>query len=348
MPARGDCDPVGGQRRPFPGRREEVRCAEARRSFIAAAQGVAFAKGAHLVAMLNAFEANGTAYAVMEREEGTDLAQTGALGPAFRATAARDRGVRPGALERLSVVTGRTPPRALDRSTRSSKEPPIRWNPRSRWLPVPVPRSSCRPLTMGSDLRRLSGPCRSRHWEEAETYLDVSRSGGPGSGRLGSRGARARNATRSPAGGGARADRYGGTTRRRAPPVREVRRALLGGDRWRGLVQGGGLSHAGRLDAGGFGGRAGPLAGCACDTQGRGGAARTGGATRAGGAPARPRAGDGRSLGQPGATSAFAKAGIGLLSTALTLPVGPLRGAIRSSIASRPRTVGTAPARSSR
>ncbi|MDQ3583297.1 MAG: hypothetical protein M3495_17565, partial [Pseudomonadota bacterium] len=59
----------------------EVRCAEARRSFIAAAQGVAIAKGAHLVGMLNAFEANGTAYAVMEREAGTDLAQRALLGP---------------------------------------------------------------------------------------------------------------------------------------------------------------------------------------------------------------------------------------------------------------------------
>jgi hypothetical protein len=35
---------------------------------------------------------------------------------------------------------------------------------------------------------------------------------------------------------------------------------------------------------------------------------------------------DGRSLGQPGATSAFAKSGIGLLSTALTLPVGTVPG----------------------
>jgi len=35
---------------------------------------------------------------------------------------------------------------------------------------------------------------------------------------------------------------------------------------------------------------------------------------------------DGRSLGEPGATSAFAKSGIGLLSTALTLPVGTVPG----------------------
>ncbi|MGH8566470.1 MAG: protein kinase domain-containing protein [Gammaproteobacteria bacterium] len=60
---------------------EGVRCAEARRAFIAAAHGVAIAKGAHLVGMLNAFEANGTAYAVMEREEGTDLAQLALSGP---------------------------------------------------------------------------------------------------------------------------------------------------------------------------------------------------------------------------------------------------------------------------
>lgn len=60
---------------------EEVRGAEALRSFIAAAQGVVIAKGPHLVAMLNAFEANGTAYAVMEREEGTDLAQLAFSGP---------------------------------------------------------------------------------------------------------------------------------------------------------------------------------------------------------------------------------------------------------------------------
>ncbi|MGQ0593380.1 MAG: protein kinase domain-containing protein [Gammaproteobacteria bacterium] len=59
---------------------EEV-CAEARRAFIAAAHGVAIAKGAHLVGMLNAFEANGTAYAVMEREEGTDLAELAHSGP---------------------------------------------------------------------------------------------------------------------------------------------------------------------------------------------------------------------------------------------------------------------------
>ena len=35
---------------------------------------------------------------------------------------------------------------------------------------------------------------------------------------------------------------------------------------------------------------------------------------------------DGRSLGQPGATSVFAKAGIGTLSTALTLPAGMAPG----------------------
>jgi hypothetical protein len=38
-----------------------VRCAEAWRSFIAGARGLAFAKDAHLVAMLIAFEPNGTA-----------------------------------------------------------------------------------------------------------------------------------------------------------------------------------------------------------------------------------------------------------------------------------------------
>ncbi|MGH8478291.1 MAG: protein kinase domain-containing protein [Gammaproteobacteria bacterium] len=60
---------------------EKVRCAEALRSFIAAAQGVALARGAHLVGMLNAFEANGTAYAVMEREEGMDLGELALSGP---------------------------------------------------------------------------------------------------------------------------------------------------------------------------------------------------------------------------------------------------------------------------
>ncbi|MDQ3773138.1 MAG: hypothetical protein M3461_01495 [Pseudomonadota bacterium] len=68
-----------------------MRCAEARRSFIAAAQGVAIAKGAHLVGMLNAFEANGTAYAVMEREEGTDRAQRALSGRFLRDSCSRSQ-----------------------------------------------------------------------------------------------------------------------------------------------------------------------------------------------------------------------------------------------------------------
>jgi len=94
----------------------EVRCAEARRSFIAAAQGVAIAKGAHLVGMLNAFEANGTAYAVMEREAGTDLAQRALLGPLSPAQLlAIAEGIL-GALERLhraGVIHGDVKPANL-------------------------------------------------------------------------------------------------------------------------------------------------------------------------------------------------------------------------------------------
>lgn len=100
-----------------------MRGAEALRSFIAAAEGVAIARGPHLVAMLNAFEANGTAYAVMEREEGTDLAQLALSAGQLLAIAEGTLG----ALERLHRA-GRDPRR------RETREPAHRaWAKGAGW-----------------------------------------------------------------------------------------------------------------------------------------------------------------------------------------------------------------------
>jgi serine/threonine protein kinase len=213
-----------------------VRCAEARRSFIAAAQGVVIARGAHLVGMLNAFEANGTVYAVMEREAGTDVAQLALLGPLsagqlfaiaegilgalerlHRAgvihgdvkpanlrigpeqravlvdfgVAALPRGGDPGAALRIgpnpyapmelcyedpelrgpwtdvyglagafyTVVTGRTPPPALDRGHAVLQGAPDPLQP-AGWLPVPIPRrSSSTPASISSPSRPAGRLC---------------------------------------------------------------------------------------------------------------------------------------------------------------------------------------------